>query len=144
MALPVYSLGNYRFVNFHRADDPSAPPSIVQFEADVISRKGVNGTGLLYTGRRGKPMPYRSKVDVATLAQAHALIDEYTDMIADDRFELVWKDISYSAYHECAFFVVGVEVTKIQQVACMTGGLSGATSGYWVEAEWLLVPVPIV
>lgn len=139
--MAIYSLGNYFFVRFARVDDPAAPPAIVQGEVEVVERKGVDGAGILRTGRRGKAFQMRSGLDWPNRALADQAQDGYAAMIGQQRFNLVWGSTDYLAVHNCQYLVLDVQSQKIQRLSASVGGLSPGGL-FWHEALWTLLPVP--
>jgi hypothetical protein len=142
MSLPVFQLGDYTFLTFARADDPAAPPALCSDQVQIIERPGVNGTGLLRTGKRGKKVQYKSTSDYSTMSKAQKAQAGYDEMIGQKKFDLTWADVDYNAQHDVQYLVFDVEVTKIQKMSAMAGGFVGSGSGFLVEAMWTLIAVP--
>lgn len=140
--MSLYSLGDFSFVTFHNVADMAGPPQIVQGEVETVERKGVDGTGILRTGSRGKPFQMRSGVDGPTRAGADQTQDLYAQMIGKKRYDMVWADISYTDTHSTKYVVLDVQTIKIKRLSVKTGGLDLNLSGFWVEAIWTLLPVP--
>lgn len=142
MALPVFSLGDYTFLTFGRLDNPDSPPGLCGETTRLIEREGVTGSGLIRCGRRGKPIQYRSTSDYSTMAKALAAQSGYDEMIGEKKFTLVWADQDFAQINKAQYLVLDVETVAIKRLSAMAGGLTGAQSGYLVEAVWTLVAVP--
>jgi hypothetical protein len=142
MSLPTFQLGDYTFLTFARFDNPAAPPALCSPQVRAIDREGVNGTGLMRTGERGKPFQYRSTSDYSTMAKAQSAQQGYDDMIGRKRFTLIWADVNYRDQHGCQYLVTDVSVTQIKRLSAMTGGFVTQGYGFLVEALWTLIAVP--
>jgi len=138
MAYPLYQIGDYAFLTL------AGHPTGLSEELEQVVRKGVDGTALVRTGRRGKPFQLTSRVDMPNKAQARFLFDRYQLLQGADPVEVIVNDINFN-YLNCLFAVIDVEPVDIFEMPNATPGLNtpGGTLVGIVEARWTLLAVPI-
>lgn len=143
MAIPVFTLGPFTFVNLHTPGDNAGPPLFPGERAAVIERPGVDGAGILQMGVKGEPFQMVSSVDVTTKTVALNLLALYNSHKGQKSLGLVWSDIDYESAFNTRYFVLDVMPLGVKRMPAATGGLSGSSSPYWVQAVWTLLPVPV-
>jgi len=142
MALPVFRLGEFRFVNAHRPEDPAAPPLLCWEMSELVQRPGVSGTGIKLVGKKGPGFPYVTKVDFANRELAHDATRDYHNLVnVFGKQTLVHAGIDYYARYGTRYIPIEVVVLRIKRLGAAVGGLSGVAFPYWVEAQWMLQPV---
>jgi hypothetical protein len=101
--------------------------------SERVERPGVNGVGMLRTGRRGPQFKLRSKVDALDIFDADNLLREYESIVGGDPILIAQNDIP---------FTQGFYVEAMIPVVCraIVGGVGGLNEnpGAWVEADWHL------
>lgn len=143
MAVPVYSLGTFDFIVLENlAGGRGGAPELTQRHLDIVQRPGVQGTGFIDLARKGTPFQMRSLVDVASEADAQALVENYYLAVGGDKLEIVWRDNNYYSDHGIMFEVLRVEAPRSQIMTTIIGGLNvtNGGTGVIVEAIWTLCP----
>ena len=136
MALLINMIGEFSFVRL------SGPLGAIKNQVEIVPRRGVDGTAIWDTGKRGAPLRVFTEVDVDDREAGEEEFEKYTKLIGKDPVDLVWNDYLFSAQN--VMFAV-LDVTRPGQGANINirtaqGGLS-ENMGAWIRAAWSLVPV---
>lgn len=140
MALPIFSIGTFRFLALEGQPLPDLE------EVDVVARPGVNGVGLWKLGKRGSPFTIVSKVDAITKIRARALYASYKQLIAADPVVLVWSSINLRVTEEFLVAVLDVIPTPgpsggVRGLGSASGGLNPPSLGF-IACQWTLIAIP--
>lgn len=138
------SLGDFEFVTFHHPEDHGAPPLLPARMGQVIQRAGADGSTVLQLGRKGRPFPMRSGVDVATFAEANDLLRDYMDAANEKPLGLIWGGANFGTAYGVQYIPVDVQPIRIRRISGVVGGLSGQPNCFWLEALWTLLPVETI
>jgi hypothetical protein len=106
---------------------------------DPVQRRGVDGTGLWRTGRRGDKFSLRSKVDQPSLDAARLTFRQYQDLIGQDPQQLVQDDFDFSQ-QGFQVFVLKVHLAALKTIRTAVGGLNPPSLA-WLEGDWELIAV---
>jgi hypothetical protein len=134
------TLGPFIFTVLHADNTPAGFPLLVREQTQTIERPGVVGTAVLRLAQRSQPFEMRSAVDLDTANEAITIIEAYRQSIAQDAFDLVWNGVDIAAVYETQYIVLDVARIQYRRLAGAAGGLTAGL--YWVEANWILQPVP--
>ncbi len=128
------SIGDFTFVCL------KGQPGVVQQEIELITRPGVDGTGLLRTGRRGQPFDLETGVDTQTLEAGRTLFNQYKALSGTDPVKMVWGAINLETAESVLFGVLRVDLISLRPIAASVGGLN-PPSGAWLQCRWNLIPI---
>lgn len=134
----IYSLGGFSFIDLAHANGRSGPPELPRERVEVIERPGLNGTGLLLLGAKGRPFPVRTLAGVTSRSAGLELIELYNSFVGADPLSLIWADESYTVNHGVAFQIVDVLRAEVIQI-----GASSAGYPFLVAAVLTLLPVTV-
>lgn len=132
--MKLNAIGPYQFISL------ASVPRGAARQVEVTERPGVDGSGVVRTGRRGRPLQLASTVDVASQAVALELSLAYRELIGADPVELIWNNAFFTAAGY-AFLVLDVEAQDCRQLAASVGGLNQGLG--LLIAQWTLLPIPI-
>lgn len=136
MALPVSKIGIHSFMSLRGQLEPP------RAALEVDQRPGVDGSEILYTGKRGSPFTLVSLVDCASYADAQDVFNQYKavqlDLIAGG-LPVVQSDYSTNA-HGYVCKTLAIRLLGIRQAPVIVGGLI-YTSGAILEVEWTLLSI---
>lgn len=141
MPLPIYSLGDFLFVNFSASGNDDGEPMLPQEHSEVIQRPNVRGSGIVRLERKGIPFEMRSMVDVDNEAAANLLVGNYYLAVGTDPLAIVWRDRDYFTTYGVKYFVLAVMATQSRVVYAPVGGLTAGN--FVVRATWHLLPVEV-
>lgn len=86
------------------------PPHIIQQTTELISYPGSNFEATRIRGKRSGPWPLESIVDVASMDEAHELLEEYADLVGTLQ-PLIWNDYDYETERS--------QLVMIHSIACV-------------------------
>lgn len=113
-----------------------------QESAEVLERPGVDGVGLKFLGRRGRPFTLHSRVDAQSLEDAHVAGRNYQQLVNNGiLYSVAQHDVDYTNFG-VEFAVLAVENLRIRAAWILRGGLFPPSLG-WIEADWTLVALEI-
>ncbi len=127
----MYSIGSFNFISMNIL--PVANRDHVQIE----SRVGVDGHWIWSTGTRGQIMSVQTVVDLANIADAISLFNQYESAIGDSLSVQFAGAVFTSPYD---VLDVRPETEGTRQVLVGIGGLLG-TSNAVLVANWQLIQV---
>lgn len=133
------SLGGFNFISLETELRGGTPP-VLQLEAAPVQRAGVDDTGIITKGKKGKPFRMRSVVDVADISAGNALAASYQTALRTGAWVLVFQGINYSTTFATRYFVLSVEQTTVRRLSTSVGGLTPGGLAV-VGAVWTLQPV---
>jgi hypothetical protein len=137
--MATYSLGSFTFINLEGIDTPRGAPETVRQASAIIQRPGVNGTGFITTGKKGRPFRMRSLVDVTSVANAQTLIVSYEAAVNAASLVLIHASTNYAltpVFNK--YWVLDVQ-SGWRAAGASVGGLNAGL--FIVEANWVLIPV---
>lgn len=140
----TFSLGPFNFFTFHRAENPAAPPLRMTERGMIVQRPGVDDTGVIRHGEKGRPFTMLSQADVLTHSAGQTLAELYEAAVLLATYPLVWADVDYESSFQTRYVILEVEAASIRRVGAIVGGLNGASGNTVVVANWLLLPVAAI
>ena len=114
-------------------------PVVPAEQAELVARRGVDGTALWRTGSRGEPFQMRSLVDYPSIAVGHQMAYYYRlyqNQVAG--LWLVQDGVNYAIAWGLHVNVLDVRTQRIEAVAKSTGGLNPPGLCV-VEADWTMI-----
>lgn len=135
MAL-LSSIGDFLFLDLHGAVE------LLQEKTELLTRPGVDGTGLVQQGYRGTPFTVRSRVDQANLAEANDAVVGYLSYVGQGAFPLVQYACNFTAAYGVGFLVLAVKPVVLRSNLFLMGGLNPPSLA-WLEADWTLCCVDL-
>jgi hypothetical protein len=132
--MTLYAIGNEEFL------DMTAPDGVKKV-VESIEHPGVNGTSFYDLGYHGANTIVRTKVDAVSKEATLDTFTRYAGMVGGYPVRIIYQGVDLSAYH-VMYKVIDVRPLTLDGIGGGVGGLHFPTQG-WVEAEWLLKPIPI-
>lgn len=141
MALPVNKLGDQTFLFCDAVGEPGTVPEGLMEVVETTQRAGVNGTGFIFLGQKGKPFELRSFTDVDTYADGLTLAKTYRDLVGTtDPQVLILNDFDTETEWGVQYMIIGLRPPQVRRMRAASGGVS-TSKGAIVIANWLLCPI---
>lgn len=134
----IFSLGNFTFLTLARTDNTAGPPDFPRERLEVVERPGINGTGLILLGVKGRPFSVRGVVPVTSRPVGLDLVAAYHASITGDILTLIWADENITVEYGIGFQIVDVLEANVQGLAASSNG-----AGALVTVTLSLLPVVI-
>jgi hypothetical protein len=125
-----YKIGPFEFINLTRL--PSFPTTHLTREV----RPGADGVTLWKHGKTAEPLVVESVVDVATMADAIALLRSYETIVGTAPVDLVFADNTLPGVQAVVGGVMPLE-GGVHAMVIGIGGTKGSSAAM-VRAAWLL------
>lgn len=138
--MAVHSIGAFNFITLDGTAGPGAPPQIAREQSMLTQRPGVDGTGILQLGSKGRPFQMVSVVDATSVAAGHTLQSLYAAICNDALYTVIANDVNYATAYNTQYVVLDVEPLGVRRVGAAVGGLSSPSLAV-VAALWTLLPV---
>ena len=137
--MAIHSIGPFNFITLD-GGGPGGPPQIARERSMLVQRPGVNGTGVIQLGTKGRPFQMRSVVDTTSVAAGHDLQALYAAACNDALYAIISNGVNYATAYNTWYVVLDVEPLGVRRIGASVGGLS-VPSFAVVLAGWTLLPV---